>query len=104
MPCWEVQTYSLVFKAKNKDLLIEAAMRIGLKVEDHGKYMTVYGSIVADIYLDEEKIVTTSYYTREVNRLKMEYSKVIVEKVAKLKKWALVNKNAQGTRMELKRF
>lgn len=106
MACWTIQTVSLEFKAEHKDFLMEAAVRLGLKAQyiDNLNIVRISGSFAADIYLKEQKVVTNSFYATEVNKLRVEYSKVIVERVAQAKKWVLAKKNQQGTKMELKRF
>ena len=94
MPCWEVNVYTLEFKAENIDLLKEALESLGYNYEIYELRGETYCSIRGGIELNLTRgQATVSDYNRDrLNRVKQEYSWKAVEKVAKKKKWFLKKK------------
>jgi len=92
MPCWEVNTMSVKIEAANKELLEKAAKAMGLYIYNYGKERA-YGPILiqGDMPL--------------LNRLKVEYSRQVVEKVAKAKGWTgSWMKNTEKPTVKLRRY
>ena len=100
MPCWEVNTMNVNIEAANKDLLTEAAKSMGLYVGRYGQGIT-YGPIL----IENNKAKVSERDMPLLNRLKVEYSKKVVEKVAKTKRWSgNWAKNKEKPTIKLKRY
>jgi len=92
MPCWTVQTMSVEFQAKHKDLLEKAILKLGwqLKYIDNGKSIVVgEPSTSFTIDLANKKATILSSQQSQLNRLKQAYSQQAVQKVAQLNKWQM---------------
>jgi hypothetical protein len=87
MPCYEINTISVDFKAENMNHLETTLKNMGLKYTKRGNVITIGGVIT--INLDSSKVECPSNYRDLVNKIKREYSKAVIEDLAKKKKWAL---------------
>ena len=91
MPCWQVRTISVEFKAQHRDLLDEALNDLGWEVLEQN----VYGILVRpkgsrdSIRLDLVRGEATfdEQMQDRLNELKVGYSRAAVRKVAKQKGW-----------------
>ena len=92
MPCWEIRTISIEFKARNQELLTEVLKQMKLNYSVDGKVVTIrYGSSSIRVDLENEKVsfLETAPNARLINSIRVEYSKAAVLKAAKLRKWAV---------------
>jgi len=83
MPCWEINTMSVKIEAADKDLLTEAAKDIGLYMSRYRQGIT-YGPIL----IENGTAQVSERDMPLLNQLKVAYSKKVVEKVAKSKRWS----------------
>lgn len=84
MPCWEINTYTLAFKAKNISIMIEVLNDMGLNPEE------VSNGVQTDIGLFNTKTgeVDVSRYDRsKVNSFRKKYSEKVIGMAAKKFKW-----------------
>ena len=102
MPCWEVNLVTVEFKARHKQILFAALDRLKIEYRENGD--RIFLTNVSGRYIDlaEGKVVVESYMMDTVNKIKQEYSKIVVEQVAKKKKWAI--KRLAEDKYKLKRF
>jgi hypothetical protein len=90
MPCWEIRTMTVEFKAKNKTILLEALKNLNLFAQEDrtGDLIFVESSDVI-IDLKNQKVECRKSAFSLVNKIKVEYSKIAIFKAAKLRKWAV---------------
>lgn len=88
MPCYEVRTVSVEFKADNRQLLDAAIKAIGLEAYWHTKDRVDIG-LGNNIRLDLEsgKALIQDGYQGKLNELKRAYSKECVKAAAKKASW-----------------
>ena len=88
MPCYEVNLVSVEFKVKYENILFEALNKLNWQYTKtaYGVYISAIG---AEIYLNEGrvKIPEGSYAQNKLNELKRTYSEVILDLVAKKRRW-----------------
>jgi hypothetical protein len=99
MPCYEVRTVQVEFKAKSREILLKAL--VDAKVYHSVEGNTVFGS-GWEIDLDKQTATVGEGYESRLNKVRRLYSEAVVSEVAKRKKW-LVKKLADN-KMQLKRF
>ena len=87
MPCWEVNTVSVEFKVKHKEILMTALKNLGYRPVEVTQNIISFNGITVD--LDSGLADLRANDQRRLNEVKQEYSKVIVTLVAKKRKWAL---------------
>lgn len=87
MPCWEVNTVSLDFNAKNLELMIQTLQEMGITV--HSKNTNYINTSIGTFDLRSGKVDVERRYRRTVNDFRVNYSKNVVKAVAKKKKWVL---------------
>ena len=101
MVCWEVNIMDVAFKVKSIPFLTLALERLKIdyawRVEN--EILDVGG---IRINLKEQTATYESWRSDLMNQIRREYSAVIIEKVAKKKKWAL--RKASERKMKLKKF
>jgi len=93
MPCWTVNTVSVEFKAKYKDLLIKAIESIGIKAayasgwyEERGKFC------IKNLAIDLENgtaSIPNMQANDLLNKVRQAYTKVCIAEVSKKKKFAV---------------
>ena len=105
MPCWEVNTISVEFKAKYKDLLIAACESIGIKnqyasgwYEERGKFCIK--NLAIDLETSQATIPNESA-NNLLNDVRRAYTKACIAKVALKKKFAL--KLLQNNKIRMRR-
>ena len=109
MPCYEVRTVSVEFKAANIDLLKRAIKKEGHRIEwedselvsfttKTGKFCLIdlKNSAIKSDDMDERGIASFA------NSLKRAYSAVVLDEVAKKQKW--MKKDLGQNRYQLQRF
>ena len=102
MPCWEVNTMSVKLEAANKKLLKAAAEGMGLRVYDY-ETEALYGPIV--VRNGTATFAETKNNVRLFNELKVNYSKQVVQAVAKKKGWAgSWMRNSEKPTVKLRRY
>jgi len=93
MPCWEVRTVSVEFKADNRKLVHAAAESLGMRVEEQsdGTIWLNAGEFPGSIKLDLERgqAEVRSGYQRHLNKLKQAYSRECVKTAAKKAGWVV---------------
>ena len=101
MPCWQVQTVSVEFKAANAELLAKAAKALGYFVQQAAGVMTLSTSRTSfGINLMTSTALIQQDQQGELNALKQEYSRQAIKLAAKLGGWQVQFKNAnQGNMM-----
>lgn len=102
MPCWEVQTMSVEFKAANKELIIKALEANQYRFVDRGKTIminTSFGPITLD--LEAQQALLDQNQQQHLNELKQAYSEQVLKEVARKRKWLL--KKQQQRKYQLKR-
>jgi len=101
MPCYEVRTVSVEFKAENKSMLNAALSKIGLPSRElaDGRLVLGTGQIVLD--LDNGKAVVQDGCQGELNNIKRAYSREAIKAAAKKCQWSckLQGSKAQITKM-----
>jgi len=102
MPCWEVNLMSVKLEAADKKLLMAAANKTGLSVR-YNENRLYLGPITVD--MDKGVAQFDSYYANTFNKLKVQYSKQVVEKVAKAKGWTgSWMRNTEKPTVKLRRY
>jgi hypothetical protein len=99
MPCYEVRTVQVEFKAKSRELLLKALSDAKL---DH---VVVDDTILGrewTINLNEQTASVTEGYESRLNQVRRLYSEAVVREAALKKKW-IVKKLAQNS-MQLKKY
>lgn len=99
MPCWEMSKFTVEFGVKNVDFLLEALKKADLDyVYDPQRQMIVLTGLVK-INLRTKEMEYSRYSGVDVeavaNRIKRNYSRVILEKAAIQNKWLLKKKKDQ---------
>lgn len=93
MPCYEVNTMSVEFKAKYKSILVQTLTSLGFKLSvNNNKIYT--SNFTFD--LDKQKVKFPSGYQNQINGIKQKYSQIVLEQVAKKRRWILKNKGVAG--------
>ncbi|MFH0901556.1 MAG: hypothetical protein V2A73_13090 [Pseudomonadota bacterium] len=89
MPCWEVRTMSVEFKAKHHKLLKQAIEALGWTYESTAEGLKVKGSSWGTFTVDlaSQKAEINSSQQSMLNRLKQQYSKEVLKQAAKLRGW-----------------
>ena len=87
MPCYEVRTVSVEFKADNRQLLDAAIKAAGLQINNQDEHRVVldWGEIILN--LDEGTARVQDGYQDTLNELKRSYSKECVKAAAKKAAW-----------------
>lgn len=93
MPCYTVQLTSVVFKAKYRRVLDVALKRLGWGRHWNADMTRV---TIGDITIDLERQEATVPRNGQdvLNQIKQEYSAVVLEQVAKKKRWVLKKESA----------
>ncbi len=87
-PCWQIQTISIEFKTKHKELLKKA-----LKNEEIGFYesrnkLYISGDrLILDLDRQEASVIDNDYTL--LNKIKVAYSETAIREIARKKNWAL---------------
>ncbi len=101
MPCWEVNLVSVEFKVRNIEVLKVALTQMGMDpvVWGNGSSVSVQGLLFD---LDNEKVQVSSGYINKLAEVKRQYAMVVVEEVARKKRWVVKNKGKN--KLELRRY
>lgn len=100
MPCWEVNTISIEFNMKHKDLLLKTLEKLNFKYSEYEKG-TIYlysDDVIMNLNNSTAKILNFDKY----NKIKRKYSEIVLEEVCKKKKWIL-KKRGEST-FEMNRY
>jgi len=101
MPCWEVRTVSVEFKADNRALLNAAIEELGWRhqVASNGEVIINGGDITLDLV--RERATVRDSQQAALNQLKQAYSRQAVKSAAKRFNWAckMQGNNATVTKM-----
>ncbi|MBW8001793.1 MAG: hypothetical protein FVQ80_07185 [Planctomycetes bacterium] len=100
MTCWQVNLISVEFKVGNIDYLKKALTDLNINYSSHDN--TIINTRGILFKLEEGQVETQALYIGELNKIKRQYSKVVVEDVAKKKRWVIKNKGQN--KMELRRY
>jgi hypothetical protein len=104
MACWTVQTMSVEFKIGNADFLKKAIANLGWAIvtqfDEIIAVSNIRGTFV--INLNKGMVNISTSMQSNLNKLKQEYSKVIIEEVARKKRWAL--KKMANNQYEMRRY
>lgn len=84
MPCYEVRTMSVEFKAKHVDVLEQALKNLGWYYNINQDRVTTRGMT---IWLEKNRADIQDYQQRELNELKRAYSSAAIDKVTKRNLW-----------------
>ena len=92
MPCWEVNIYSVEFKAENRSLLKKALNEVNENIVNETSDYVVTRNLEIDFI--NKKAVDTSFDPQRakvarINKLKQTYSRLAVMEAAKKNKWAV---------------
>lgn len=87
MPCYEVRTVSVEFKADNRQLLDAAIKAAGLQINNQDEHRVVLGWGEIILNLDEGTARVQDGYQDKLNELKRAYSKECVRAAAKKASW-----------------
>ena len=101
MPCYEVRTVQVEFKARNREALQEALESNGIDHWWNTSWTKVYGK-EWEIDLEKQTAQVTEGKEVYLNRVRRAYSETVIAEVARKKKW-IVKKLAAG-KMQLKRY
>lgn len=92
MPCYQVNTVSLKFKAKNIDLIIDVLKLMNLNpLHRNDKISTNIGTFD----LKTGNVTVRQNNIEEVNKFRINYSEAILQKAAKKNKWILKKRSQQ---------
>jgi hypothetical protein len=91
MPCYEVRTMSVEFKAENSGLLDKAVKALGWEIQHSGKtaYVRTKTYDVFEINLQDGKARIREGMQGDLNALKRAYSMEAIKQAASAKKWAV---------------
>jgi hypothetical protein len=81
---------SVEFKAKYKEILILALKKLGYQARENN-----YGEVITNVFtfdLQRQKVSFPAGYTAAMNEIKRKYSEIVLEQVAKKRRWILKNK------------
>jgi hypothetical protein len=98
MPCYQVNTVTLEFKAKNSELIIKTLEEMNLRPEHHYVARTQSQWIdtrIGRFNLDTGTVETRDYNADIVNKFRRKYSENVIKVAAKAKKW-VVKKRSQN--------
>lgn len=100
MPCWEVRTVNVEFKAANAALLDKALKELGWQYRVDGKIVRVSGRSAYDSTIELDLVAGRATIQPEqqarLNELKRAYAKQAVKLAAKLNGWRVVEKGNKG--------
>jgi len=98
MPCYEVNTMSIEFKAKYKKVLVEALKRSGLNPREYESRSGGHSIYAGDLIfrLDEQKVTFQEDQQVKLNEIRRKYSEVVLEQVAKKRRRLLKKSKAEG--------
>jgi recombinational DNA repair protein RecT len=87
MPCWEVNTVTLKFNARNKEMLVQVLkdMQLSPYYRDDGNIETYIGTFD----LKSGEVRTQSYNSQKVNEVRKKYSEAALMVAAKKNKWVV---------------
>ena len=103
MPCYQVRLVSVEFKAQSKELLLKALERLGWSYVDVPSKNEIYiNRIGVRLMLDQGIADVPTNSQKDLNRLKQKYSAVVVEKIAKKKRWII--RNHADNKMTARRY
>lgn len=91
MPCWEVNTYTLAFKATNVKLIMEVLNDMRLNPRYDETYNEIDTSI-GTFNLNTGKVDVNERGNRKINSFRKRYSKKVMEVAAKKFKWNIKRK------------
>ena len=102
MPCYEVRTVSVEFKAENRQLLDAAIKATGMRIWKHDADVVnlEYGKIILDLKAGTARIEDGCQ--DRLNELKRAYSKECVKAAAKKTAWAIKWSGQNATVNKLK--
>jgi hypothetical protein len=88
MVCWEVNTVTLEFKAKNVKMIIQVLndMRMHPQYNERANIIT---SNIGTFNLKSGTVETEEWKANAVNDFRVKYSEAILMKAAKAKKWVV---------------
>lgn len=92
MPCYEVRTVTVEFRAENKRLLEAAVEELGWNLQSSisgNAVVRIPGSGVITLNLEKGTAKFDDYLQYHVNQLKRSYSKQTVKRLAKVQGWAV---------------
>jgi hypothetical protein len=105
MPCYEVRTVQVEFKAKNTHLLLKALEQSGIEHTWKKETNIIYGGgsygNLWAVDLNKQTADVRQGYEAELNKVRRAYSETVVNEVARKKKWIV---KAAGNKMQLKRY
>ena len=87
MPCYEVNLMTVEFKAKYKEILILALKKLGYQARENGR-----GEVITNVFtfdLQNQKVSFPKGFTNPMNEIKRKYSEIVLEQVAKKRRWVL---------------
>jgi len=105
MPCYQMQLMSVEFKAKYVDFLKQALDELGYRYEVIAGDTVIkvehrYNAIWIDLAKSEIEFNRTSAVV--VNRIRREYSRQVLQEVAKKKRWVV--KKKQNRYFQLQKY
>jgi hypothetical protein len=103
MPCYQINTISVVFKAKNKDVLEQTLKDLNFSFHTIDNVVTVLATNIV-INLNTEEVKCRDYEFGEVNEIRRKYTENSIYKIAaaKKKKGWFLKKTAQN-KLQLRR-
>ena len=87
MPCYEVRTMSVEFKAQHKSLLMMALKNLGWNWREENGKLNVSYDIVIDLSNQQAEVPEGRRSQSKLNELKRAYSSAAISKVAKVNLW-----------------
>ena len=96
MPCYEVRTMSVEFKAENRQLLNQAIKAMNVLAMDDNEGLRLWGGAVV-LNLKAGTATVREGYQDQLNALKRQYSKECVKAAAKKMQWAVKFQGQQAT-------
>ena len=84
IPCWEINTYSLAFKAKNKPMMMEVLNDMGLNPRETARGIS---TTIGTFDLKTGEVEVSARDKSKVNSFRKKYSERVIGEAAKKFKW-----------------
>lgn len=91
MPCYQINTVTLAFKAKNKDLIMEVLKQMDVNPVEisRGNEVKKISTTIGTFDLEAGTVETQDWNADRVNQFRVNYSHAVLYKAAAAKKWTV---------------
>ena len=102
MPCYTVQTMSVAFKAKHKDMLLAALMELNWQYQEIGQKIRILSQgITLDLATEQANLQSSNLQASQdqLNTLKRAYAMEGVKVLARKQHWAIKLKTGESSKV-----